>query len=249
MFSERDIAAFNALEFEIYKYLLNNGEKIPYMTIRELAAEAHVSTTTILRFCKKLGCKGFSEFKVRYRMHVETPQKRRMKHDVSLYFDFLERASREEFDARLDALSQVLAGARSLLFMGMGNSGVMAQYAARYFSSIGKFAVHVENPMYNLDIENPEDCVVTVFSVSGEGSGIVEVAAALKRRNATVISVTNTSDSPLAKLSDHNISYYVQYNVNHDPGYYHRIDITTQLPVVYIIETLAKKVYNLRAAP
>jgi len=53
MFTEKEIMSFNELEFEIYNFILNNSAKIPYMTIRELAGEAHVSTTTILHFCKK----------------------------------------------------------------------------------------------------------------------------------------------------------------------------------------------------
>ncbi|STS85123.1 phosphosugar-binding transcriptional regulator [Klebsiella pneumoniae] len=35
------------------------------MTIRELAEAAGVSTTTVLRFCRKLQCEGYSEFRVR----------------------------------------------------------------------------------------------------------------------------------------------------------------------------------------
>ena len=33
------------------------------MTIRELSEDIHISTTSILRFCKKCGVEGFSEFK------------------------------------------------------------------------------------------------------------------------------------------------------------------------------------------
>lgn len=36
------------------------------MRIRELADEAHVSTTTILRFCKKLKCEGYSDLNIAY---------------------------------------------------------------------------------------------------------------------------------------------------------------------------------------
>ena len=55
----------------LYEYIMNNSKKVIYMRIRELAAEAHVSTTTILRFCKKLNCDGFSEFKLKFKMYIE----------------------------------------------------------------------------------------------------------------------------------------------------------------------------------
>lgn len=62
MFSYEVIQSLNNLELSLYEYIMKNKKKVIYMRIRELADEAHVSTTTILRFCKKLNCEGFSEF-------------------------------------------------------------------------------------------------------------------------------------------------------------------------------------------
>ena len=64
MFSYEIIQSLNSLELSLYEYIMTNSKKVIYMRIRELADEAHVSTTTILRFCKNLNCEGFSEFKV-----------------------------------------------------------------------------------------------------------------------------------------------------------------------------------------
>ena len=62
MFDLEAIKSFNDLEFSGYDYVMKNKNTVVYMRIRELADEAHVSTTTVIRFCKKLGCDGFSEF-------------------------------------------------------------------------------------------------------------------------------------------------------------------------------------------
>ena len=62
MFRYEVIQSLNNLELSLYEYIMKNSKKVIYMRIRELAEEAHVSTTTILRFCKKLNCEGFSEF-------------------------------------------------------------------------------------------------------------------------------------------------------------------------------------------
>ena len=56
MFSEEMICSLNDLELEVYKYVVRNADKVCYMRIREFADAAHVSTSTILRFCKKAGC-------------------------------------------------------------------------------------------------------------------------------------------------------------------------------------------------
>lgn len=65
MFSAEQIRSLNVLEMEVYRYVMDHQTTIPYMRIRELANAAHVSTTTVLRFCKKLDCDGYSEFKFR----------------------------------------------------------------------------------------------------------------------------------------------------------------------------------------
>ena len=60
MFSEEMICSLNDLELEVYKYVVRNADKVCYMRIREFADAAHVSTSTILRFCKKAGCDGYA---------------------------------------------------------------------------------------------------------------------------------------------------------------------------------------------
>ena len=58
MFTHSAIASLNNLEMMVYNYVIKNRDKVMYMTIRELADAAGVSTTTILRFCRKLNCAG-----------------------------------------------------------------------------------------------------------------------------------------------------------------------------------------------
>ena len=53
MFTNAVLASLNELEHSIYECITKNKEHIAQMTIKELAAEAHVSTGSILRFCKK----------------------------------------------------------------------------------------------------------------------------------------------------------------------------------------------------
>ena len=64
MFTQAMLASFNELELSIYDCITKNKEHIQNMTIKDLAQKAHVSTGTILRFCKKTGCEGYSHFKL-----------------------------------------------------------------------------------------------------------------------------------------------------------------------------------------
>lgn len=89
MFTHEIIASFNELETSLYNYICQNGEKVVYMRIRELADETHVSTASILRFCKKLNCEGFSEFKVKLKMQLEKDKKTVLKSSQHSIAEFL----------------------------------------------------------------------------------------------------------------------------------------------------------------
>lgn len=71
MFTHSAIASLNTLEMMVYNFVVKNRDKVMYMTIRELADAAGVSTTTVLRFCRKLNCEGYSEFRVRFKLYLE----------------------------------------------------------------------------------------------------------------------------------------------------------------------------------
>ncbi len=71
MFSYDEIQKYNETDIRIYKYVISNLDKIQYMTIRELAKEIHVSTSTILRFCEKNHFNGYLEFKDALKMEAD----------------------------------------------------------------------------------------------------------------------------------------------------------------------------------
>ena len=59
---------------EVYNYVIMHLNQVATMKIRDLADSVHVSTTTIMRFCNKLDCNGYSEFKVKVRMMQKEKQ-------------------------------------------------------------------------------------------------------------------------------------------------------------------------------
>lgn len=75
MLKIKDIEAIkyklNKNENELLKYFLDNSDKIKNMTIQDVAKNAYTSTASIVRFCKKLGYSGFSEFKVAIMYYFE----------------------------------------------------------------------------------------------------------------------------------------------------------------------------------
>ncbi|MGT2667039.1 MurR/RpiR family transcriptional regulator [Streptococcus rifensis] len=57
------------LDWDIYHYI--EEADLSGLTIQEVAAACHVSTTTIFRFCQKLGLSGFSELKASLKLQAK----------------------------------------------------------------------------------------------------------------------------------------------------------------------------------
>lgn len=122
MFSNEIIKNLNDLELMLYRYIMKNIEKVVYMRIRELADEAHVSTTTILRFCKKLNCNGYSEFKVKLKLYIENNDNKKVNGDKSIIIDYFKKLNTEELDEKIETICELINSSSNLVFLGSGSS-------------------------------------------------------------------------------------------------------------------------------
>lgn len=239
MFSAEKIQNLNELELEVYGYIMQHKNAISYMRIREVATEAHVSTTTVLRFCKKIGCDGYAEFKLRMKEYNKQKNINKVSDNLSEIKAFLDRLETEKFQNQLEIAASMIAKMDRVLFVGIGTSGHMGQYGARCFTNVGKFSLCISDPFYPINMQEAESTVAIVMSVSGESSQTIKIVNALKRSNCKIISITNTENCTVGKLSDINISYYI--TMIQDEEY---TDYTSQVPAVSVIEALANKIRN-----
>lgn len=236
MFKCQEIKSLNVLELEVYNYIMRHKEQVVEMKIRELAEAAHVSTTTILRFCKKVGCNGYSEFKLKYKMYLNQTPKQAKVGDIGVLLDFLNRTESDEFNQKLDEVASLLYYAQKIILIGVGNSGILAKYGARYLSSVGKLAQHIDDPYYPVPSGYYDSSVIIILSVSGESDQTMEQLKRFTSFNCVTIAITSSEMSTIAKMSDVTLTYYVPI----DRGNL-EVDLTTQVPVLYILEKLGKK--------
>lgn len=146
MFTHEMIKSFNQLEMDVYNYIISNEEKVVYMKVRELAEEVHVSTTTILRFCKKVGCEGYSEFRLKLKQEVSSKEKKKINMDLTAVKDFFERVQTQAFAENIQEAVKLLTKASSIIFVGVGNSSFIGKYGARYFNNVGWFSFAIDDP-------------------------------------------------------------------------------------------------------
>ena len=235
MFSHAAIASLNNLEMLVYNYVIKNRDKVMYMTIRELADAVGVSTTTVLRFCRKLKCEGYSEFRVRFKLYLEQNEPQQANFGASEIISFFKGVNNDEFDNLLDQAVDIILSSERIIFVGAGTSGALAKYGARFFSNVGKFSNHIDDP-FPVTNDMARNALAIVLSVSGETEEILRFASQFSLHNCKVLSVTSHEHSRLAKLADFNLSWHVPQT--RIAGVY---DITTQIPVIYILESLGRK--------
>ena len=170
-----------------------------------------------------------------------TSQEARLPDTLTELQNFLRRTDTPEYDAALDEAAGIIAWAERVFLVGIGNSGSVAEYGARYLSNLGKFALGMTDPFYPITVTPNTTIAAIILSVSGETPQVLHLARQLKEKNASLIAITCSDQSTAAKLADITLPYY---------GSMHRVtsesyDLTSQMPAIYLLESLARRVYNL----
>ena len=246
LFTYDQIMALSERERQIYHYVSAHAPETAQMSARELCKTVGVSTATLFRFCEKVGCNGLQElkYKITRAIEAEAQTSLRFPRDQALVYQFLKTVDEDrEIEEKLQHAAQILAAARGIQFLGVGTSGSLGEYAARYFANMGIPAISLLDPFYPKATYDLTGQVLLALSVSGSTEQIITQVDGYKGHNGRIISITNEPDCELAHLSDVNLNYYMP--MLFPPSYLGPHNITTQLPVLYYIETLARRVYTL----
>jgi DNA-binding MurR/RpiR family transcriptional regulator len=161
--------------------------------------------------------------------------------DETVLINFFKRSLEEAIDSKIKQAASVLAEKELIIFLGNATSKSIAEFGALHFTSFVCLANHVPfpylHPTIELSKEFAEKIAVIVLSVSGESKRVVNNLKRFLENGVTTISITNSEKSPVAMMSDINISYYISKEQNKGA------DLTSQIPALFIIEKLAKLVH------
>lgn len=249
MFTIQQVKSFNSLEMSLYDYILSHPEKVAYMTIRELASEVGTSSTSILRFCHKIGCNGFMEFKVGYKQYLATAEVKVAYADdkVNIFEDFLAKTKTPAFTDRVARTISLLKSKDKLFCIGIGPTGSIAAYASACFSASGYFSIYLDDHFLSKTRRLSADNYM-IFCVSGESQETEQLMQRIHNDGGSTILITNSANCPLAPFADAFIPYNLYYaksvqqtgspKQSNSPSV---LDVlSTQLPTVYVIELIAK---------
>ncbi|MDN4075904.1 MurR/RpiR family transcriptional regulator [Fictibacillus terranigra] len=219
-FFTRTNAAMSKLrdsEKKIIEYIKQNQEEIIHLSITEVAERSETSESSVVRLCKRLGYKGFQDLKINLAKEVMTPEKviheiiekgddvvtikkKVFQSNIQALYDTIEVCNDEEIKKAVNAISN----ARLIEFYGTGGSGTVALDAHHKLLKLGikSFAYNdsVLQAMSASVLTNKD--VVIGVSHTGSNTDVLSALKLAKEAGATLICITDSSKSPITKISD-----------------------------------------------
>lgn len=204
--------------------VLREPREIIKYTITELAEKSETSEPTVVRFCRKMGLKGYMELRVNLaRALPSSPYIHETVSDHDTPFRILDKIISADLKTLRDTMNKLdanvfeevvhtLTNAKRIEFYGVGGSGIVAMDAHHKFfrlaiPCIGLVDPHMQAMSAALLVPG---CVTVAISVTGSTKDIIESVTIAKDTGATVIGITGRSESPLARLCDFHLSVHSQ---------------------------------------
>ncbi|MEG2187466.1 MAG: MurR/RpiR family transcriptional regulator [Clostridia bacterium] len=241
------LTELNENEQKIFEYVVRNMQEVKNMQIRSLAASCFVSTTTIIRFAKKLGFEGYRELieSVKFTCHSldsnELPDVLWRRGYSEDYLKNVIESVRVISQEKIDKFRRCATKQRTIYFYGTGLDREAAHYAYRLFTSMGYYT-YCPTEDYEVQAtinQLKDDDILFLFSLSGEDRQVINLVESARLRCKPVIAtVTQSANNLLQSMSD--IDFYVFT----DHVKYKNLDLSARISMIAIAEML---VYSLIA--
>jgi len=245
--------ALRPAEKRVAQVILSDPREAVHYSITQLAEKAEVSDATVVKFCKRLGYKGYQEFKIMLAQDVAA--KPQLIHGEVEPGNDVQTIKEKIFQANISALQetaqvletealeravQALANAGEIHFYGVGASGIVALDAEQKFSRIGlRTSAFLDTHLQIARaVHLREGDVAVCLSFSGETVEIVEALRAAKQAGALTIAITSFSGSTLAREADVLLLTSTQQNLFRSGAIASRLTQLSTIDVLFIAVAL-----------
>lgn len=211
---------FTKSEKKVAELVIKDPKHILYSSITDLADEAKVGETTVLRFCRKIGFDGYQSFKMTLALsiQIEDGMEEQLSDEITKE-DTLIEVSKKILNVNIAALNETfelldyeelkkavdyLLASKRIVFYGVGASAVTAYEAKNKFVRIrpnveATFDSHMQSMVASL---MGSEEVAVGFSYSGSTKDTVDVMKLAKNAGAKTICITRFAKSPITKYAD-----------------------------------------------
>lgn len=207
---------------KIADYIMKNYDKAAFMTASTLGEKVGVSESTVVRFATELGFKGYPELQKEIQQMIKSKLtavqrmevsktligdgdviKNVLMDDIDLIRQTAEQTSKEDFKNAVNSINN----AKKIYILGVRSSAALASFLAFYFNLVFDSVVLIDtssaSEMFEQMFRIGEDDVCIAISFPRYSKQTVNAIRFIHDRKATVISITDTDESPMAPYTDH----------------------------------------------
>ena len=215
--AERD--QMSAIERRIADFVLDNAQLLRDYSSQQLANALGISQSSVVKFCQKLGFKGYPDLKYAIGDDIARADNGDADHatptgddpTAPIASDLWRRKTEAEEETRsinpaatLGAVASALAGSVRVFSIGLGEDDIHARAFALRLSLLGILTVH------NFDTAHmtasvsaaAKGDVLLVFSEHGKQPALCQIGRAFGERGGTVVTVTRHTSNPLRAYAD-----------------------------------------------
>lgn len=241
---------FSRTERRLSNVVLESPEAAAHMTLSTFAQAAGVSQPTAIRFCRKFGCGGFSEFRIAIAqaaargalyVHREIQADDSLPEVVSKVFassvDTLQTVAQRLDLGVIERAVRLVAAAQRIELLGTGLSSVAAIDAHQKFMRLGVPTVfHGDGHLQRMSCATlgPGD-VAIAFSYTGRIRDFLRTCETVLERGADLVAVTR-SETELAAIATETIAIDTLENT------FVYAPMTTRLAHLAVVDVLATAV-------
>lgn len=244
---------FSKTDIKISNYILENITEIKTLTSLELAKRISVGQSTIIKFVKKIGFKGYGNFKETLitQLVKEESKVHRIHGDISLedstetvlkkigtahsssIENTLENLNLDSFTKTIELMNK----ANKVIIIGIGSSSLVGVDFEQKLIKLGKIAIHsLDTHVQGMHVATAsKNDVIFIISHSGETQYIKSILDGIDQKTRPkLVLLTNSSNSSLATISDIVISTNVNNNFIRSSALSSRIAQLTVIDALYI---------------
>lgn len=210
------------------------------LSITEFSEKVGVSDATMLRFCRKLGLKGYSEFRFLLSQSEDAAENDTVDEADKILESMITvlRSTHELLDhTQIEKAAKLICGARRVYAFGSGNSGVAAQEFCNKVLRYGLNCIYQADAHFQViatSLLTSQD-VLVLFSVSGGTKDMLSLAKNASRNGVNLVIVTNYLKSPLAKYATA-LLYVVGKSAPLNSG-----SMVSKVSQLYIVDVLGRE--------
>ena len=215
--SERD--RMSAIERRIADFVLDNAQLLRDYSSQQLANALGISQSSVVKFCQKLGFKGYPDLKLSISEAVvradngnggdanDTRGGEPWRPAAGLW----QRKSEAEEATRLinpletlDAVARAIGNAGTVFIIGLGDDDIHARTLAQRLSLLGILAVHnfdIAHMIASISTARRGD-VLLVFSEHGMQPALSQLCRYVREQHGVVVTVTRHSANALRAHAD-----------------------------------------------